>query len=100
MTFIITNAKELENLINDRKYVDNLTIYNYFYNLRSNENMEKMLYCLTDLKFLTIYDSYDKPLDLPKFPNLKCYNFVKNVPDGGYNLLRIMAGMQGLAYAV
>ena len=68
MTYIIKSTDELEELINNREYVDNLSIY-------MNENISHLLCNLTDLKCLKFGFYYNQLTDLSYLSNLQCLKF-------------------------
>ena len=72
MTYIIHSIDKLEDLINDRKYIDNLTI-SY-----CDKNINYLLQNLTDLTYLRFGQCYNQPTDLSKLSNLLHLQFEAN----------------------
>ena len=71
MAYIIETIKQLEDLINNREYVDNLTI-------DINNDINHLLCNLTNLTYLNFGYDYDQLTDLSQLSNLQYLKF------GGY----------------
>ena len=68
MTHFIKSIIELEELINNREYIDNLTI-------DVNEDINHLLCNLTDLTHLEFVYDYNQQTDLSLLSNLTCLKF-------------------------
>ena len=64
MSYIIKSIDELKELINNREYVDNLTI-------DFNKDINHLLRNLTDLTYLKFGEDYDQITDLSTLSNLQ-----------------------------